>query len=126
VGGAAASATKNAGMAERKPKKTTARRKQRTSRRRPTLRVIGPIVVVVVVGFLYYRPLSTYLQTRDQLASRRAEVAALKVEKTNIDAAVLRAQSLDALARQARRIGRVRPGEQLFIIKGIKTWRRAH
>jgi cell division protein FtsB len=113
-------------MAVRKPKQTRARPKQRTSRRRPSLRVLGPIVVVVVVGFLYYRPLSTYLETRDQLAARRAEVATLKAQKTQVDAAVLRAQSLDALARQARRIGRVRPGEQLFIIKGIKTWRHAH
>jgi cell division protein FtsB len=113
-------------MAVRKPKQTRARPKQRTSRRRPSLRVLGPIVVVIVVGFLYYRPLSTYLETRDQLAARRAEVATLKAQKTQVDAAVLRAQSLDALARQARRIGRVRPGEQLFIIKGIKTWRHTH
>ena len=113
-------------MAARKPKKSPAASKQRTRRHRPRLRILGPIVVVVVVGFLYYRPLSTYLQTRDQLAARRTEVATLRVEKARVDAAVLRAQSLDALARQARRIGRVRPGEQLFIIKGIKTWRRAH
>jgi len=113
-------------MAARKPKQTRARPKQRARRSRPSLRLLGPIVVVVVVGFLYYRPLSTYLQTRDQLAARRAEVASLQVEKTKIDEAVLRAQSLDALARQARRIGRVRPGEQLFIVKGIKSWRKAH
>jgi cell division protein FtsB len=88
--------------------------------------VIGPIAVVVVVAFLYYRPLSTYLDTRDQLASRRAEVASLRREKAKVDAAVLRAQSLDALARQARRIGRVKPGEQLFIVKGIEGWRKSH
>lgn len=103
-----------------------ARTRSRTRRSLPNLRLIGPIVVVAVVGFLYYQPLSTYLDTRGQLAARRAEVASLRAEKTRIDEAVLRAQSLDALARQARRIGRVRPGEQLFIVKGIEAWRREH
>ncbi|MFN8221822.1 MAG: septum formation initiator family protein [Gaiellales bacterium] len=102
------------------------RARRRPSRARRRLRLLGPIAVVAVVAFLYYRPLSTYLSTRDQLASRRAEVAALESEKARVDAAVLRAQSLEALARQARRIGRVRPGEQLFIVKGIDAWRRAH
>jgi len=113
-------------MPSRTPQKSRARSRKRARIRRPNLRVLGPIVVVVVVAFLYYRPLSTYLETRDQLASRRAEVAALQAEKAKVDAAVLRAQSLDALARQARRIGRVRPGEQLFIVKGIKAWRKSH
>lgn len=113
-------------MSSRKPQKTPTRPRKRTRPRRPNLRVVGPVVVIVVVAFLYYRPLSTYLQTREELDSRRAEVAALQREKTKVDAAVLRAQSLDALARQARRIGRVRPGEQLFIVKGIDAWRKNH
>jgi hypothetical protein len=31
-----------------------------------------------------------------------------------------------ALAREARRIGYVKPGERLFIVKGISSWQRAH
>jgi hypothetical protein len=34
--------------------------------------------------------------------------------------------STKALEREARRIGLVRPGQRLFIVKGIKAWRRAH
>jgi len=30
-----------------------------------------------------------------------------------------------AVAREARRIGYVKPGEQLFIVKGIAAWRAA-
>jgi hypothetical protein len=30
----------------------------------------------------------------------------------------------EALARRARRLGLVKPGERLFIIKGIDEWRR--
>ena len=69
-------------------------------------------------AFLYYRPLALYLETRDQLAARRAEVAALRAERHRAAARLERATSLDELARAARRIGYVRPGEQLFIVKG--------
>ena len=30
------------------------------------------------------------------------------------------------LAREARRLGLVKPGEQLFIVRGIKRWLKAH
>ncbi len=31
-------------------------------------------------------------------------------------------QPLDALVREARRLGLVKPGERLFIVKGISAW----
>jgi hypothetical protein len=34
--------------------------------------------------------------------------------------------SIAALAREARRLGYVRPGEHLFIVKGIAAWKKAH
>jgi hypothetical protein len=33
---------------------------------------------------------------------------------------------MDVVAREARRLGYVRQGEHLFIVKGIGAWRRAH
>jgi len=30
------------------------------------------------------------------------------------------------LVREARRLGLVKPGEQLFIVRGISTWRTHH
>jgi cell division protein FtsB len=96
--------------------------------KRPRLRlgILLPVTAIALVGFLTFRPLSTYLETRDALDARRAEVASLTAEKADIEARVARSTSLDALAREARRIGRVRPGEQLFIVKGIEAWRRAN
>jgi cell division protein FtsB len=88
---------------------------------------LGPIVWVltlVVVAFLYARPLSTYLDTRRELAAREAEVISLRAQKARVEAELAESTSVDALARQARRIGRVRPGEQLFIVKGVDAWRR--
>ena len=35
------------------------------------------------------------------------------------------ADTPEALAREARRLGYVKPGERLFIVKGIDAWRRA-
>jgi cell division protein FtsB len=32
----------------------------------------------------------------------------------------------DGLIREARKLGLVKPGEQLFIVKGIAAWRKRH
>ena len=70
------------------------------------------------MGFLYYRPLTNYLETRTQLASRRTEVAELRVERARLERRLARTTSLVVLAREARRIGYIKPGERLFIVKG--------
>lgn len=97
-------------------------------RRRPRLPVrpgvLLALVVAVVAAFLYARPISSYLDTRRQLEARRAEVVELRAEKARVTARLQASSSLEALARDARRIGQVRPGEQLFIVKGIDVWRR--
>jgi hypothetical protein len=41
-----------------------------------------------------------------------------------VTARLERATSLDELARAARRIGYVSPGEHLFIVKGTADWKR--
>ena len=85
-----------------------------------------PLVVLGVVAFLYVRPISSYLETREQLAARRAEVATLRQDRARVVARLERATSLDELARAARRIGYVRPGEHLFIVGGTADWKRRH
>jgi cell division protein FtsB len=85
-----------------------------------------PVAVAIVTAFLYYRPIASYLDTRHQLAERRAEVVELRADKTRLERRLERTTSIEALAREARRIGLVRPGERLFIVKGIKAWRRAN
>jgi hypothetical protein len=84
------------------------------------------VVVLGVVGFLYVRPIASYMETRNQLDERRAEVATLRAERARVTARLERATSLDELARAARRIGYVRPGEHLFIVKGTAAWQRRH
>jgi cell division protein FtsB len=77
-------------------------------------------VVLGAVGFLYVRPIDSYLETRSQLDERRAEVATLRAERARLST------RLDGLARQARRIGYVRPGEHLFIVEGTAAWTKQH
>jgi len=102
----------------RKPARTRARRL-----RAGRLLVVG---VVVLVGFLYYRPLTSYVQTRSDVQRRQDEVASLQVEKARLEQKLARSNGVSALRREARRIGYVRPGERLFIVKGIPEWKRAH
>jgi hypothetical protein len=80
--------------------------------------------VVVLVGLLYYRPLSNYVQTKRTLDDRRAEVQGLRDERARLEARLLRSATVPALSREARRLGLVREGERLFIVKGIPEWRR--
>ena len=82
--------------------------------------------VVVLVGFLYYQPLSSYLQTRSALNERADEVEQLRLERNRLQTRLAQSSTLDALAREARLAELVRPGEKLFIVKGVKEWRRAN
>jgi hypothetical protein len=102
------------------------RRRRRSLRGLRVPSRILPIAVLAAVGFLYVRPISAYLATRDQLAERRTEVATLRAERARVGTRLQRATSLEELARAARKIGYVRPEEHLFIVKGTEAWARRH
>jgi cell division protein FtsB len=78
------------------------------------------------VGFLYYQPLSSYVQTRATLNQRAAEVQLLRQERSRLQARLEDSATVAALSREARRMSLVRPGERLFIVKGVAEWRRKH
>ena len=109
---------------EAEPRRKRARRRPRSQRTTILLRwcVVG---VVVFVGFLYYRPLTTYFEKRAAVNARAAEVRRLEEERAQLQKRVAESETLQALSREARRSGLVRPGERLFIVKGIEEWRRA-
>jgi cell division protein FtsB len=81
---------------------------------------------LVLVGFLYWKPLRTYLHTKRELAQRQAEVAVLREQKQQLQKRIATSQSGEALVREARRLGLVKEGERLFIVKGINAWRKKH
>ena len=84
------------------------------------------LAVAGFVGFLYYQPLSSYLETRSTLNERTAEVQLLRQERSRLQARLEHSATVEALSREARRMSLVRPGERLFIVKGVPEWRRAH
>jgi hypothetical protein len=88
-----------------------------------TLLVLG---CLVLLGLLYYKPLRTYFATRHTLVERRADVQALAVQKQRLEERLKEVQTPSSLVASARRLGLVKPGEHLFIVRGISDWRRAH
>jgi len=78
-------------------------RSQRPSRSRLALRWLGA-AVLVAVAVAYVHPLRSYLAARSTLAERKHEVT--------------------SLAAQNRRLGLVKPGERLFIVKGVESWKK--
>jgi cell division protein FtsB len=77
---------------------------------------------IVLVALLYARPLRSYLNTKHDLANRAAQVRLLKAERRNLQNRLAVASTSEALEREARRLGLVRPGERLFIVKGVSAW----
>ncbi len=79
---------------------------------------------LVLVALLYYRPLRAYVDARGQLGERRAIVNRLERQKTTLEQRLSASTSVPTLAREARALGYVKPGEHLFIVKGIDQWRK--
>lgn len=80
--------------------------------------------VLVLAALLYYRPLKAYVEARHELSQRSAAVEQLRAEKQQLERRLGASTSLGTLAREARALGYVRPGEHLFIVKGIDEWRQ--
>jgi cell division protein FtsB len=100
-----------------------ARRGRRPARSTLLLRWAA-VGALALVGLLYVRPLHAYLQTRASLNERRAEVRALEARKRSLEHRLTVSASFPALERQARRLGYVKAGERLYIVKGIGEWRK--
>src|SRR5256885_13224048 len=99
-------------------------------RRRPARSTIAlrwaAVGALAIVAFLYYRPAHSYFSTRSALDQRSAEVSRLRTEHDSLTRQLARSASKEALEREARRLGLLRPGERLYIVKGINSWPRAH
>jgi cell division protein FtsB len=106
--------------------RTAPARKRASRPPRTTLLLRWCIIgVLLFVGFLYYQPLSSYFQTRAALNDRAAEVQRLRSERVRLQRRLADSETTTALAREARRMRLVRPGERIFIVKGVEQWRRA-
>jgi cell division protein FtsB len=100
-----------------------AKRTRKPPRSRFVLRWLA-VGAIVLVGLLYARPLRSYLDAKHDLAKRSTDVRTLKDERRAVQHRLAESTSSEALTRQARRLGLVRPGERLYIVKGVSAWLR--
>jgi cell division protein FtsB len=95
------------------------------TRRRSRFWIVA-IAGACLIGFLYYRPVKAYISTSHQLAQRQAEVRALARENAALEQSLTASGTSQTLLEEARRLGFVRPGERLFIVRGVKEWLKTH
>src|SRR6266516_3533696 len=93
--------------------------RRRALRKRP-LRFWLVLAGVGLIAFLYYKPARAYMDTRSAVAERRVDVAHLRTETHVLERRLARSAST-----QERERGYVKPGQRLYIVKGIAAWRRA-
>ena len=101
-----------------------------TARKKPprstiALRWAG-VAALAIVAFLYY-PAAAQLPDH-ALGSRPAKRrgSRLRAEHDALTRRLTRSTSKEALERAARHLGLVRPGERLYIVKGINAWLAVH
>jgi cell division protein FtsB len=81
---------------------------------------------LALIGLFYWKPIHSYFSTREVLNRRQAEVTRLREQKRQLEARLATVGTGDALVREARRLGLVKPGERLYIVRGISAWRAKH
>jgi cell division protein FtsB len=81
---------------------------------------------LALIALLYWKPLRTYEHTRTILQRRQVEVAQLRTQQQQLQRRLDTVGTGDQLIREARRLGLVKPGERLFIVRGIAEWRKHH
>jgi hypothetical protein len=81
--------------------------------------------VVCAIAVAYVQPIRAYLGARDDAATSREEKAAA-LQRRDVLRQQLEETGTDAFVeREARRLGLVRPGERLFVVRGVETWSAA-
>src|SRR5436309_15193970 len=94
--------------------------RRRPSRSKLALRWAAA-AVLVLIALSYIHPLTSYRHARREVAQRRAEIASLERGNENLSQKLTMTSKDEFVVREARRLGIVRPGEHLFIVKGVKT-----
>jgi cell division protein FtsB len=99
-------------------------RRRRPSRSKLALRWLG-LAVVVVIALGYVQPLRAYLDARREVEARSADIAVLEGERRALERRLAVTGTDAFIEREARRLGLVRPGERLFIVKGVERLKKA-
>ena len=99
-------------------------RRKRPSRSSLALRWLG-VAVFAVIAFSYIHPLRSYQAARARVHERKAELSVLERENAQLGHRLALADEDAFIEQEARRLGLVQPGERLFIVKGVESFRKA-
>jgi cell division protein FtsB len=99
--------------------------RRRPSRSSLALRWLS-VAVFLAIALAYVRPVRAYLHGRSDVAAGKAEVAVLAAKKRALARRLELAGRSEFVVREARELGLVKPGETVYIVKGIARWQRAH
>jgi cell division protein FtsB len=94
-----------------------ARTRRRPSRSSIALRWLA-VVVLAAIAVAYVHPIRSYMDARGEVDRRKTDIAALEREQERLEARIGVAETDEFVAREARKLGLVRPGERLFIVNG--------
>ena len=94
--------------------------RRRPSRSKLALRWIGA-AILFVIALSYIHPLTSYRHAQQEVRDRQAAIAVLERSNAELTKKVLDAGKSEYVVREARRLGLVREGEHLFIVKGVGT-----
>jgi cell division protein FtsL len=92
--------------------------RRRPSRSKLALRWLGA-AVLLLIALSYIHPLTSYRHARQEVAERQASIATLERDNAELTKNLLDAGKSEYVIREARRLGLVREGEHLFIVKGV-------
>jgi hypothetical protein len=98
-------------------------RRSRLSASVSPLRLLG-IGVVCAIAVAYVQPVRAYLDARGEVAARVAKKSAVLERRAALEAQLAETRTDAFVEREARRLGLVRPGERLFVVKGVDAWGR--
>jgi cell division protein FtsB len=75
------------------------------------------IVVFAFVLYLYIGPARTWVSTYSEAKRKRAEVADVRAQNERLRARKAELQREDAVELEARRLGMIKAGEKLYVIR---------
>jgi cell division protein FtsL len=94
--------------------------RRRPSRSKLALRWIGA-AILVAIALSYIHPLTSYRHARQEVRDRQAAIDQLERGNADLTEKLMDAGKNEYVIREARRLGLVREGEHLFIVKGVGT-----
>lgn len=109
--------------------RTVAPRTERPGRRHVSrstlvLRWLG-LALLVGVALAYVQPLRSLQATKAEVASQQAELERLTERRDLLRQRLAASESDVFVEREARKLGLVKRGEQLFVVQGIEAWKAA-